>query len=259
MPSDRIKDEQGYALTLHSAEKVSYNLCQQGFAIWENLIPTDILEKVHQIVLDLFAKRSFLSDRYVNTIGYNRSSGTLEILRTSKLRPQLLKTEVFERCKKAASYIMREPACHAGDHAIFKLPNSDSRTEWHQDAAYDRGLFPTGGVSFWIPMQKVDEHNGCLRFLPNQHRCGLRPHVKLAQHTSTLRMRHVDERTAITCPLEPGDVTVHMPLTPHEAFSNKGDRLRSAWIVAFAPKKFYALKRGVNFAYRNISRLGGGR
>ena len=41
-------------------------------------------------------------------------------------------------------------------------------------------LEPNEALTFWIPMDVVDESNGCIRYVRGSHKRGMRPHGKTA-------------------------------------------------------------------------------
>ena len=62
-----------------------------------------------------------------------------------------------------------------GSTFFIKEPHSESYVSWHQDLRY-WGLDSDDEVSAWLALSTVTEANGCMRFVPGSHKCGLIPH-----------------------------------------------------------------------------------
>lgn len=120
-----------------------------------------------------------------------------------------------------------------------KPPRIGKPTPPHQDCYYFM-LTPPKAITFWIPLEDVDEENGCLRYVRGSHKRGMRPHGR----TKTLGFSQgitdfgteEDILNEISVPAERGDVLVHDGLTIHQAGGNKSStRSRSVLgIVYFA-------------------------
>ena len=93
----------------------------------------------------------------------------------------------------------------------------------HQDCYYFM-LTPPHALTFWIPLEGVDEENGCLRYVRGSHKKGMRPHGK----TSTLGFSQgitdfgteEDISNEVALPAEMRDVLVHHGMTIHRADGN---------------------------------------
>lgn len=109
----------------------------------------------------------------------------------------------------------------------------------HQDCYYFM-LTPPKALTFWIPLEDVEEANGCLRYIQGSHKNGMRPYGR----TGTLGFSKgisdfgVDEEQAseVTMLVKIGDILIHDGMTIHRADRNKS-KLRSRsirGIVCFA-------------------------
>lgn len=109
----------------------------------------------------------------------------------------------------------------------------------HQDGYYFH-LQPNEALTYWIPLDVVDESNGCLRYVPGSHRRGIRPH----ERTQTLGFSQgisdfgpADEKSERLVLVKPGDVVVHHSLLIHHAHANTSERSRRALgLVYFAAR-----------------------
>ena len=129
-----------------------------------------------------------------------------------------------------ATEIMGEPMDPRQVEMFGKAPRIGQITPPHQDNFYwmlDNGQ----GCTFWLPIDPVDEVNGCIRYVPGSHRRGLRPHESsdtfgFSQGISDYNP--TDERIEVPIKAKPGDLIVHHAMTIHRADANPSDRLRRA-------------------------------
>lgn len=126
-------------------------------------------------------------------------------------------------------------------HPIISKP-----TRSHQDNAYFK-VSPPLGLTFWVPLDNIDEENGALYYAPKTHLTPTRRHVRYHPHT-TFRMRsgvpglslclkeHPEELDQIMIS-NVGDLLVHNCNLIHRAGkNNSSDRRRRAIGVVFIPK-----------------------
>ncbi len=145
--------------------------------------------------------------------------------------PQLKESLVFQSCQRIAKQLLGPTAGVSFDQALYKPPYEKIGTRWHQDQAFQGQYRPMNTLHFWIPLQDVNELNGCLHFIPGSHLLGLLPHVG----PYALTPRHHPPVEAVACPLMLGDATCHLPLTLHRALPNGTGSVRRAWTLLFRP------------------------
>ncbi len=105
-----------------------------------------------------------------------------------------------------------------------KPPKSSKPTPPHQDGHYFM-LTPCEAVTMWLSLDKVDETNGCIRYLSGSHHKGLFPHVL----TGTLGFsqgiadysQRCDVKSETPIHASPGDLLAHHALTVHRADANE--------------------------------------
>ena len=136
---------------------------------------------------------------------------------------------------------------------IYKEPGQTAATPWHQDFSYSQmPTAPAGAaipsdqtLQFWLALDDVDEENGCMHFIPGQHRAPLLEHYVAAGEADysqrLLAIRDpgdaLDLRQAVACPLTAGGATVHNYGTPHFTPGNRtADRPRRAYIFNFSSR-----------------------
>ena len=113
-----------------------------------------------------------------------------------------------------------------------KPPKIGKPTPPHQDGYYFM-LDPQQAVTMWLALEKVQEENGCVKYVKGSHLKGMRTHGR----TSTLGFSQQivdfgtveDMKDEVTFPANPGDLLVHHSLTIHRAGPNTtADRTRKA-------------------------------
>jgi hypothetical protein len=139
------------------------------------------------------------------------------------------------------------------DMLIYKEPGQVAETPWHQDFSYSQMPHASAGVAipaeemvqFWLALDDVDEENGCMHFLPGEHRAPLLEHYvasgepEYSQRLLAIRDADavLDLSKAVACPLKAGGATVHNYGTPHYTSGNRtGDRPRRAYIFNFTSR-----------------------
>lgn len=117
----------------------------------------------------------------------------------------------------------------------FNKPAGTSHpTPPHQDNFYFC-LKPPQVVTIWLALDRVDEENGCLRYVEGSHHAGVRPHGPtsvLGFSQGITEYTPEDEAHERTMILEPGDAVVHHGNTIHRADPNRSpDRNRRAFAM----------------------------
>ncbi len=134
---------------------------------------------------------------------------------------QLVQGSEFE---KLAEILLGEKMAKRQVEYFNKPPGVGKATPPHQDNYYFK-LSPPQALTFWIPLENVNEENGCLRYLKKSHLNGMRSHGK----TTTLGFSQgiVDYGTGddpsneVAMPVNVGDILVHHSMTVHRADQNK--------------------------------------
>ena len=218
---------------------------RDGYLSLSNFTTAGELDHIGSLLDPLFARFDSLGELAIELSGAHRAGSPLrspEINQPSVLERRLRDTPIFERCRVIARELLNAPAGFLFDHAIYKLPQSDAPTHWHQDQAYAHVPIPLRSIHFWIPLQAATIENGCMWYIPGSHRRGLVQHVEVSkrfaassEHSlgSTLALANVDETKAWPCPVPAGGVAIHHPLTFHCAGANKSNEYRRAWILHF--------------------------
>jgi hypothetical protein len=186
--------------------------------------------------------------------GYDRQLGRQirQIMEPVRLHPTFANNQAVKNGREIAKALLgvEQPEL-AFSMLIYKEPGQTNETPWHQDFAYAEMPFTPAGrnipydesVQFWMPLNDVDEENGCMHFLPGGHLDPLHPHyVAGGEPTDDGRLlaianpeKELDLSRAVACPLKAGGATVHSFGTPHYTSGNfTKDRPRRAFIFNFA-------------------------
>jgi ectoine hydroxylase-related dioxygenase (phytanoyl-CoA dioxygenase family) len=123
------------------------------------------------------------------------------------------------------------------DHALWKMPQDSKHTPWHQDFPYWPMNEP-GALSAWIPVDDVDENNGCMKFVPGSHKLGKLTGIDLVNPQSIFDFTQgteVTEKKAVIVPLKKGSCTFHHGLTFHYAHANTTDKPRRVLAIIYMP------------------------
>lgn len=101
----------------------------------------------------------------------------------------------------------------------------------HQDGYYFM-LSPCEAATMWLALDRVDDENGCVRYIPGSHRGAMRPHGRTNTLGFSQGITHYDEQdreAEVAVHAEPGDLLVHHARTIHRADGNRSaDRSRRA-------------------------------
>lgn len=161
-----------------------------------------------------------------------------QILKPSLYAPQLLLTPYFHRVQALARRLLGDDGQFSFDHSIVKRAGTAIATPWHQDEAHHRDPhFQFEQVSFWLPLQDVGEHNGCMCYLPGSNRGPLLPHRSLHGdariHALECEPSAFDAAAAIAMPVRAGTCIAHDGRTLHAALPNRSGADRLAYVLSF--------------------------
>lgn len=144
---------------------------------------------------------------------------------------------------KLLGELASEPMSVVYAETFRKAPRSGGPTPPHQDMPYfmrdcnartDDPVF-----AIWVALDRVDEGNGCLRYVRGSHRKGIRDYSKTEVLGFSLGMTDYgpeDEALAAPICLNPGDAIIHHALTIHRTDTNESDRERRALVCNYISK-----------------------
>ena len=129
---------------------------------------------------------------------------------------------------------------------IIKEPNTPSHVSWHQDLTY-WGLDSDHQVSAWIALSHANEVSGCMRMIPGSHRSGQLPHVIPENDPNNVlyqsqTVKNVDEGNAVSCPLKPGQASLHHGWVLHSSAPNRSNDRRIGLNVQYISPEVRQIK-----------------
>src|SRR3990172_2194530 len=123
------------------------------------------------------------------------------------------------------------------DQLFVKPPHLGGVVSWHQDFSYWTRTEPMAHLTCWIPLDDVDEENGCPQYVPGSHRWRLLPVTGLAGDMNAIREvltpEELSEFHPVPAVLRRGVATFHHPLTVHGSFQNRSARPRRGVALNF--------------------------
>jgi len=161
---------------------------------------------------------------------------TLKQMQFMQVDPFFRGSTQHPKWKGLAEALVGEAADCDSPEWFNKPPGVDHPTPPHQDNYYFN-LQPPNVVTIWLALDKVDDENGCLRYLPGSHRRGFRPHGRskvlgFSQGITDFGPDDVAAEKKIH--LEPGDAVAHHGMTIHRAEPNRSSaRNRRAFAMVF--------------------------
>ena len=135
-----------------------------------------------------------------------------------------------ERYTGLASTLLDDAAVPQYAEMFAKAPGVGKPTPPHQDGNYFM-LVPNEALTFWLPIDLVDQENGCVRYVRGSHGRGMRHHELSGVFGFSLGITDYsaeDEKRETPVCLQPGDAVIHHSMTIHRADTNPTDRLRRA-------------------------------
>jgi len=243
-----LRAEPAADLTAHCAEHGALPLaaqgrfCDEGFLVVPALCNAADISAIRVILQDLFARKAGREEGnqfdMLSPDDEDRDAVQPQIINPNLYAPELLRTRYFRRVQAMARQLLGADAEFSFDHSILKPAGRVAATPWHQDEAYRHDPdFHCEQISFWMPLQDVSEHNGCMRYVPGSNRGPLFPHRSVDDdpriHALECPTQHFDECTAQPQPVPAGWCILHAGRTLHSALPNRSDADRLVYILSF--------------------------
>lgn len=198
---------------------------QQGFVAYPQFLSArkmvELLSHlgrfIDQIVPQLPAEQVFYEDK--------QNPASLKQIQQLGVHDPWFRDLFFNGCfRELAEFLLKGPVVPKNMQYFNKPPAIGRPTPPHQDGYYFM-ISPCEAVTMWLALDDVDEENGCVRYVRESHKRGLRPH----QRTQTLGFSQgiddypLDEDRAgeVAVPARPGDLLVHHAMTIHRADGNQ--------------------------------------
>ncbi len=216
------------------------SLQKNGFLTLPKITSAEEVAELRQIIAHLFGtKAGHDQGAHFNFAGAEEDPNAPsipQIVGPQNFASQLKRSEFRRNATALARQILGPQARFHADHTLVKPPVDGAATPWHQDEAFKDPRFDYQEISFWMPLQAVDELNGCMEFIPGSHERGIQPH---RSPNDDARVHAIecfdgfDRADAVACPLPAGGCTIHFGRTLHGAGPNRSDGPRYAYVLIF--------------------------
>ena len=218
---------------------------RDGFVVIERLIDDAALAELREAYDAILSRRvAAAGDRMLGGI-------TRQVMMACTAHPAFHQNDALEEAAEIAEQLLGAAPIRTFDMLIDKPPGHPHATPWHQDMSYagfpfapEGAHIPLETLQFWVALDDVDAANGCMHFLPGQHKAPLLAHrVASGDPDDDSRLlelvdaeRQLDLSRAVAAPLRAGGATLHSYGTPHYTPPNRtADRARRAFIFNLAP------------------------
>jgi hypothetical protein len=155
-------------------------------------------------------------------------TGPLELLGALVTEPALV---------ALAEEALGAPVTAFGCTFIVKPPRTGLPARWHQDGDPWEARGIREAVSLGVALDATTEENGCLRVLPGSHRLPPHPLRPITDPPNIFGVEIdpalVDESQAVALPLEPGDVSLHLPNLIHGSDANRSATPRTTLVIRY--------------------------
>ena len=161
---------------------------------------------------------------------------TLKQLGKMQIDPFFEALQADRRWFGVAEQLLGERPVPMGVEWFNKPPCTEHPTPPHQDNYYFK-LAPPSVLTMWLALERIDDENGCIRYLPGSHRTGIRPHAAtevVGFSQGITDWGPDDEAREEAMRLEPNDLIIHHGNTVHRADPNRSStRHRPALALVF--------------------------
>ncbi len=214
------------------AMNISHQYKSQGFISPVDVVSREEAEQHRDILEDVESRIG--SQHYENKI-HTVMSSPFELLSQPKLLDAVEELIGPDIMVYNSTYIIKEA-------------HTPSHVSWHQDLTY-WGLDSDEQVSAWIALSVADEVSGCMRMIPGSHRAGQKPHeIRKEEDPDNVlyqsqTVQNVDESSAVSCPLRPGQASLHHGWTLHASAPNQSDDRRIGLNVQYISPRVKQIKQ----------------
>jgi len=203
---------------------------EHGWLVVQDAIELDTLAEVQRRMEPILQKKHKLAFDWAWEKGKSKEEREFKIVQSSPtwIWPEIAQTEFRKWMISFGSVLMGMEMEFWYDQFLAKPPHDGAPTYWHQDEGYWGRNLDDRGITCWMPLQDVDEHNGCMHFIERGHRDGVLTHRQPEHVQSDLLFCEPDLSRMKACPIKGGSVTFHHGKTPHMTPANESDEWRRA-------------------------------
>ena len=220
---------------------------RDGFLALPQISTPAEIEMMRAAYDDIFSRRAGRDEGaqfdLAGTDEDDKEAALPQILSPEKFAPQLWDTQARANALQVVRQLLGPDIEAQGSHAIFKPARHGAATPWHQDEAYWSADLDYRSMSVWLPLQDVDESNGCMQFIAGSHLREIAKHQSINNDPRIHGLELAPDADVATddptiCPLAAGGATFHPSRTLHFTAPNHSERPRRALIMVFgAPHK----------------------
>ena len=229
-PADVNSSKRNSALRLNEGQVRRFQA--DGFTSLESITSSADVTRIRGIIEALHRRKAGSSEG----AGFNLVQGFPIILNPHYYDGELIKTEFFKNALAVARQLLGPKARFANDEALMKPGPNGPATPWHQDAAFRDPRYEFREISIWLPLQPVDQTNGCMEYVPGTHGGEVLPHRVPPAEPNSHALECYDgfnPASAVPCPLSVGGCTIHAGKTLHHAGPNNSPHPRHAYVLLF--------------------------
>jgi ectoine hydroxylase-related dioxygenase (phytanoyl-CoA dioxygenase family) len=215
-------------------------LKEQGYLVIDRIAKDEEVLRIREICKTLFeTSAGFNEGKQFDMVGTDDDATPPklpQIEHPSVLVPELAYTQFFADAYFLAKHLLGPEARFQFDHIIKKPALDGAATPWHQDEAFRDPAYDYNEITVWMPLQAVDQRNGCMRFIPGTHLGDVLPHRPLNDDVRVHALEcyeGFDPTTCVNFILPAGGCTVHMGRTLHGAGPNQSAKPRYAYSLVF--------------------------
>jgi non-heme Fe2+,alpha-ketoglutarate-dependent halogenase len=122
---------------------------------------------------------------------------------------------------------------------FIKEANNPAFVSWHQDSTY-WGLSRPDVVTAWVALTPSNASNGAMGFIPGTHKADQIPHRDTFAKNNLLTRGQeiavdIDDTTAVTVELEPGEISLHHVRVVHGSPANPSSDRRIGFAIRYIP------------------------
>jgi hypothetical protein len=142
-----------------------------------------------------------------------------------RMNENIKRTVYFRNVLQIASQLLQvqEHQIIAEGRIFYKPALHGSTIPWHQDGAHAECA---DKIKIWVPLDPVDEHNGCMEFIKQSHHHLLKFQTYPGDASGSFMKTdddQIDFSQHVTCPLPAGGATIHHRLTLHATGANQSN------------------------------------
>jgi len=223
---------------LSEAQVASFK--ENGYLALNQITTDEDVAEIRSVLEELFARKAGHDQgAYFNFAGNEKDKKAPvlpQIMAPHNFAGRLKKSQFRHNATLVARLILGPEARFHVDHTLMKPPVDGPSTPWHQDEAFKDPKFECDEISIWMPLQPVNDKNGCMMFIPGTNRGEVLPHRTPGNDPKIHAIEcyeGYDLDSAVSCPLPAGGCTIHHGRTVHGAGPNRSGAPRYAYVLIF--------------------------